>query len=108
MHNRKTKNIAKPVKLLSEKKNKKQWQIGMIIQIHLFSHILFLCITKGVSSLLVEIVGNKVYASFLGSLYLARHRKHEMSTDSFVILNLLKEILKATDELKINYPLPFN
>lgn len=63
----------------------------MIIQIHLFSHILILHITKGVSSLLVEIVGNQVYAPFLGSLYLAPHRKHEVSIDSFVILKLLKE-----------------
>jgi len=76
----------------------------MIIQIHFFSHILILHITKGVSSssLLLETVGNKVYAPFLGSLYLAPHRKHEVSIAFFVILKLLKErILKATAETEI-------
>lgn len=65
----------------------------MIIQIHLFSHILILHITKGVSSssLFVASVGNKVYDPFLGSLYLAPHGKHEVSIDSFVILKLARE-----------------
>lgn len=64
----------------------------MIIQIYLFSHILILHITKGVSSsLFVASVGNKVYAPFLGSLYLAPHGKLEVSIDSFVILKLAKE-----------------
>lgn len=31
--------VQNTVKLLSEKKDKKNWQIGIIIQIHLFSHV---------------------------------------------------------------------
>lgn len=65
----------------------------MIIQIHVFAHIFILHIAKCVSSsLFVEIFRNKVYVPFLGSLYLATQKKHEMSIDSFVILKLLKEI----------------
>lgn len=53
----------------------------------------FLHITKDVfsSSLLVKIVGSKVCAPFLGCVYLAPHRKHEVSVGSFVRLKLLKE-----------------
>lgn len=88
----KPKMMQKQLSFFHKKRTRNSDRLGWLFKSTSFPTFWFFTFTKDVSSsLLVKIVGNKVHAPYLGSLYLEPHRKHEVSIDSFVRLKLLKE-----------------
>lgn len=86
------KTMHKQLSLFQNKRTRNSVRLEWLFKYTSLLTFLFFTLLSVFLLFFVEIFRNKVYVPFFGSLYLATHKKHEMSIDSFVILKLLKEI----------------